>query len=257
MKRCNCASSIQSSSAAADPRLPTFFSKLFKTWIPAYAGMTTLVFVLSGCKVEPLKPPLVETVAVLLFDNESNTLEAPDIMQALVYLALKPSVYKVMDFKEVNDFLNQAGFVDGGQLAIVDPMRLGKDLQVQAVLFGYVENFNYTNIGFYIERKVTVNLKMVDVNTGATIWENSGTGANRKVVLDKGQAGKEFVKGVADQYVDKLFNTPLESEAKLATVNALRTLPGFRFTCFAQDENTLKGVKKVGKGILKDIIRNK
>src|SRR5262245_43602075 len=103
------------------------------------------VFLLTSCKVEPPKPPLVQTMAILPFDNESNDVDAADIMQRLTYLALKPSVYQVLDIEMVNKKLADVGIVDGGQLAAVDPVKLGKDLGVQALMFGYVESFSYTN----------------------------------------------------------------------------------------------------------------
>jgi hypothetical protein len=103
---------------------------------------------------------------------------------------------------------------------------------VQGLLYGYVESFGYTNIGFYVERKVRLGLKLVDGQTGQTLWENTQTAAERKVAFDKKEAGDNFVKGLGDQLTDKLFKSPLEEEAKLATIKTLSTLPGFRFNGF-------------------------
>lgn len=199
----------------------------------------------AGCQPLEIKPPLVETVAVLPFDSESNDVNAPDIMQSLAYLALVNGPYRPSNVTEVNEFLKKVGIVDGGQLAAVDPVKLGKDLHVQALLFGYVESFQYTNIGFYVQRKVTVQLKMVDVATGQTLWENTGTGVNRKFATSSEEAQNNLVGGLADQLIDKLFKSPLEEEARLATVKALSTLPGWRFTGFANDDKTRRnaGIK--------------
>lgn len=217
----------------------------------------SVVLFAPGCKVEPPKPQLIQTVAVLPFDNESNDVNAADIMQRFVYLALKPSVYQVRDIKEVNSFLENVGIVDGGQLPAVDPVKLGKDLGVQALMYGYVENFGYLNIGYYVQRKVTLGLKLVDVSNGATLWENTATGVTRQVHLDEKEAKRALVKGLADQLADKLFNSPLEEEAKVATIKTLRTLPGFYFSGFAADEQTPNALKTTSKGVLKDIIKNK
>lgn len=211
---------------------------------------------LVGCKVEPAKPPLVETVAVLPFDNESNDLNAPDIMQQLVSMALHNSPYRVSDLQTVNDKLASVGIVDGGQLPAVDPVKLGKDLGVQALIFGNVESFNYTNIGFYLQRKVNLELKMVEVATGQAIWENSGSHAVRQLNLDKNAASKALAKGLAEQLVEKLFNSPLEEEAKLATIQALRNLPGFKFTGFHQEGRRSGAVKSNAKDAIRGAIRN-
>ncbi|MCB4757002.1 MAG: DUF799 domain-containing protein [Elusimicrobia bacterium] len=238
--------------------IPTFVGMTPLAWMAAFAGMTFLFLILPACKVQPPKPPLVETVAVLPFDNESNDVDAADIMQGYVYLAMKPSAYRVSDFKAVNDFLlEKAGIQEGGQLAVVDPVKLGKDLGVQALLYGYVESFGYINIGFYTERKVALELKLVDVNTGQVLWENAKNAATRQLTLNKDEATKNFAKGLADKAVDKLFGSPLEEEAKQATIKTLATLPGYRFCGFATDDEAMKQVKRTAKGALKSYIRGR
>lgn len=190
----------------------------------------------TGCKVEPVKPVLVETIAILPFDNESNDLNADSIMQKMVYAALVSSPYRISPLEETNAKLAQMGIIDGGQLPIMDPKKIGKDLGVQALLYGYVADFSYTNIGFYFQRKVELELTLVDVTTGEKLWENSQSAAFRTVTLDKKEAEKNFLGGLGDQVADKLFNTPLAEEAKLATIKTLSTLPGFKFAGFS-DKN--------------------
>jgi hypothetical protein len=190
---------------------------------------------LFGCKVEPPKPPLCQTLAVLLFDNATNDVNAPDVLQRTTYLALKRSAYQVLDIEDTNKRLKDAGVVDGGQLPIIDPVKLGKDWGVQGLVYGSVESFSYTNIGYFVQRKVELSLKVVDVSTGQTLWENTGSGATRKMTLDSSEAKANFAQGLADQLIDKTLQTPLEMEARSATINTLRTLPGFVFNGFAED----------------------
>lgn len=210
---------------------------------------------LAGCRPPAVpKPPLVETVAVLPFDNESNDLNAPDILQKYVHLALSASPYRPLDIKEVNEKLAAAGIVDGGQLAAVDPVKLGRDLGVHALVFGNVESFGYTNVGYFASRKVTVQLRMVEVATGQTIWEGSGTGANRQLTLDSAQAKRNLAEGLARQTIEKVAKAPLDDESRRATVEALRTLPGYRFAGFAKDPD-LSSVEAGGKKALLDAIR--
>jgi len=220
-------------------------------------AMCSIFLLFPSCKVQPPQAPLVQTVAVLLFDSESNELDAPDIMQRLVYLALQPSEYRVLDIKETNQKLNQIGFMEGGQLAAIDPVKLGREFGVQAFMFGNVESFGYVNIGVYASRKVNLELKLVDTTTGETLWENSGRASTAKVAADKDDIGKNFAEGLADQAVDKLLKTPLEEEAKLATMRALSSLPGFSFAGFAHDEQTPGQVKQGSKDVLKKLIRRK
>lgn len=217
-----------------------------------FAALT--VHIIAGCKVEPPKPPLVETLAVLPFDNESNDLDAPDILQKLVQAALQKSPYKLMDLDAVNGKLAAVGIIDGGQLAIVDPVKLGKDLGVHGLVFGYVESFDYINIGFYLQRKVKLSLRVVDVQTGATLWENTGTGSRPQIFLNKDDAKKAFLEGVAEQTIEKIAKSPLEEEAKTAVMNVLRTLPGFVFYGFGEPSSVNKIFKRGSKDLLKGSI---
>jgi len=234
------------------PGLRLSFKRRFKTWIPAFAGMTApLIFLLlPSCKVEPPKPPLVLTVAVLPFDNESNDLNAPDILQELVFEALSRSAYRPVPIEETNQKLQDVGIMEGGQLPALDPGKMGKDFGVQALLYGYVESFDYVNIGFYQHKKVTLHLKLVEVGTGQTLWENSGLGYTPKVVIDKDKAAGEFAKGVADQALDKWFNSPLEQESEAAVINALKKLPGFVFAGFDPSHRKNEKIKGIGKEII-------
>ncbi len=216
------------------------FKKMFKAWIPAFAGMTLH---LTGCHMEPPKPPLVETVAILPFDNNSNDINAPEMMQSLVYWALRASPYRLVDIKTTNEKLASVGIVDGGQLPALDPVKIATDFGVQALIYGSITDFGYVNVGFYTSRKVGLDLKMVDGKTGQTLWENSASAAFRNLTLDKDEAGKQLAKGLAEQFVEKLFNSPLEGEAKQATINTLRTLPGFVFTRFDNDRPKGAAVK--------------
>lgn len=218
------------------------------------AAAAAALLALAGCAPIPTGPPLVETVAVLMFDNESNELNAPDILQKYTTLALQKSPYRPLEMKTVNEFLEKAGIVDGGQLGIVDPVRLGKDLGVHALIFGNVESFDYTNVGYYASRKVTVELKMVDVTTGSVLWEHSGTGATRKLTIDSEQAKRNLAEGLGRQAIEKIAKAPLDDESRMAVIDALKTLPGYRYCGFAEDTDLSKG-QAVGRKVLLDTMR--
>jgi len=193
------------------------------------ALMAPFLLAVTACKVPPPKPPLVQTLAILLFDSEANNVDAPAIMQKLVYEALQGTAYQLADFDMVNKKLNDNGIVDGGQLAAADPVKIGKDMGVQGLVYGNVASFGYANIGFYSQRKVELELKVVDVGTGQTLWENTGSGVTRQVALNKADAQRNLAAGLADQLVDKAMKNPLAEESRLATLQTLRTLPGFSF----------------------------
>lgn len=215
-----------------------------------------LFFLIAACApAKKTKPLPIETIAVLPFDSESNNIDAPEIMQRLVYLALKNQVYRVVDNDKTNAHLKEKGIQDGGQLPVLDPIKIAEDLNVQGLLYGNVESFSYTNLGFYLSRKVTLDLWLVDGTTGEKIWENTRTSSRREVYVDKEKAGGAFLKGLAEQALDKIFKSPLSAEAMLVTRKTLSTLPGFQFKGFGKEMKSnpikpLKTKKKKNKGDL-------
>jgi TolB-like protein len=217
-----------------------------------------LGFCFFGCKVQPPTPPLpLETIAVLPFDNESNEIDAPEIMQRLVYLALVRSRYRILNYEKTNTILEEKGIIDGGQLPVLDPTQIAKDLGAQGLMYGYVENFGYLNVGFYTERKVTLELTLIDGSTGETLWTEKKTGAKRNITFDEKEAQEQFAKGLADQLVDKLSKIPLFEESRLAVRKTLKSLPGFKFNGFAEDDKTPSKAKRATNRIIKDQIKKK
>ncbi|MFN0118362.1 MAG: GNA1162 family protein [Elusimicrobiota bacterium] len=191
--------------------------------------LISVIFIASCAPVQisPPASPLVQSIAILPFDNESNDLKADDIMQKIVYEALKGSGYNPVDIAHVNEKLAQVGIIDGGQLPVLDPVKIGKDLGVQGLLYGYVENFDTTNIGFYFQRKVKIQLTLVDALTGKQLWQNEGVGTTTDFNIDPKKAKREFAERVAEQALEKWLSFPLESEAKEAVSDVLNTLPGY------------------------------
>jgi len=150
---------------------------------------------LSSCATIPILPPLAETMAILPFDSESNNVDAPDILQKFVYMAMKPSPYQIPDIEATNAKLVENGIIDGGQLPVIDPIKLADDLGVQLLMYGNVESFGYTNVGVYASRHVTLNLWVVDGKTGERIWEDTGKVANRTFGLNEEDIKKNFAAG--------------------------------------------------------------
>lgn len=219
------------------------------------AAIMAVSAALVACSVPAPKPALVKTVAVLPFENMSNDLNAPDRLQQLVYLALKPSVYEVRSIDETNARLGEFGIKDGGQLPVLDPVKIAQDLGVQGLLYGSVENFGYTNLlGYYQSRKVTLSLRFVDGTTGSTLWEKTATGSTTEVNIDQKKAEEAFARGLAQQLADKALKLPLEPEARQAVVKALSTLPGFSFTGFAEDGSA---GRRTAQDILNNVLKKK
>lgn len=200
----------------------------------------------AGPQVKKAVPPLsVNKIAILPFDNESVDIDASEVMQKLVYSTLtKSSPYTVLNIEQTNAKLAEKGIIDGGQLPVLDPIKMAEDLGAEALLYGYVEDFKYINVGIYVSRNVSLQVWLVDGKTGETIYEKSGKGTSSTFAVNEEEIKDNFIVGLADQALDKILRSPLKWEAEVAVQKALANLPGFRFRNIPRKEELKRHINK-------------
>ncbi|MEK7721924.1 MAG: GNA1162 family protein, partial [Elusimicrobiota bacterium] len=141
--------------------------------------------------------PFPSTLALLPLENQSLDLRAPELLRELLDTYLSAAGFNLTDVREVDEKLRGIGISEGGQLNAVTPQKLAGLLEADALLYGDIETFNYSNIGVYAGRTVKMRLWLVDAKTGATLWETEKSKANSQLGLSKAAAKDIFVKGYA------------------------------------------------------------
>lgn len=133
----------------------------------------TLLFFLSSCATTPKYVAEVNpdyTVAVLPLYNTTNDIDGPVLVREVFNKKIQ-RYYKTKSLKEIDRILrDQMGINLGGQLDLTTPQKLGEVLGVDAVIYGYLLNFDDITTIAYNARKVRAGFKMVDTMTGRTIW---------------------------------------------------------------------------------------
>ena len=110
------------------------------------------------------------TVAVLPIHNETADIDGPVMVRQLFDQKLRP-YYKTIPIDTVDVILrDQAGVTLGGQLAMIQPEKLGEILGVDGLVYGYLLNFEDVKTVIYNVRKVRAAFKLVDARTGKTVW---------------------------------------------------------------------------------------
>jgi len=137
--------------------------------------IAALVLLLSACAMGPRVLPNpsnpVRSVAVLPFYNATNDLDGPVVVREMVEKEMRRLYYTVKPSKEVDAILrNRMGITLGQQLDLTTAAKLGEELGVDAVLYGYLLNFETVTSGLYNAKKVRAGFRLVDTKTGATIW---------------------------------------------------------------------------------------
>jgi len=142
-------------------------------------------------------------VAVLPFANLSNERAAGDKVQQIFYLELLSlNVFDVAEPGQVNKTLRGAtAAVDS--LGPADYQKLGKDLGVDGVFVGTVVDFADARTGSTPQPEVTIQLRLIETSTGATLWSTgqtrSGVGISTRLFGVGGesltQAARRVVRG--------------------------------------------------------------
>ncbi len=121
-----------------------------------------------------LAGPYPERLAILLFDNHSNAVDAPEIIRKLIYPEVGAHHYNLQPLEETETILREKmKITDGGQLPSVTPQELGKELSVDAVLYGTVLEWRKTTTGVFNSYSVGANFKMVECQSGKVLWERT------------------------------------------------------------------------------------
>lgn len=151
-----------------------------------------ILFSLYGCssvgpmvRPDPYNP--TRTVAVLPMYNVTNSLDGAEYVRKRFAKELANYQYDVMGIARVNSILQeQTGISLGSQLEMTTPQVIGEILDVDALVYGYLLDFDNVILGIYNARIVRAGFKMVDVDTGRVLWSD---GKGVKFVLFSGGVG--------------------------------------------------------------------
>jgi hypothetical protein len=184
---------------------------------------------LCGCAVKPkyLAPDYraPQILALLPFSNQTNDLDAPEMIRQLFFQMLPQRGYQSLPFAEIDEALKKNGISEGGQLRAIQPQELGKQLGVDALWYGDIIDFDYINVGYYQNRKVRIACKLIDTATGAVLWEDDQSVSTKNVALNAREAREELAKGLARKLIEKIAKTFLKTESIACVRKLLYTLP--------------------------------
>ena len=116
----------------------------------------------------------ISKVAVLPFENLTPERSAGDKVQKIFYLELLAlDVFQVAEPGEVTKVLRAQGTADA--LGPVEFQKIGKELGADGLFVGTVVDFADARTGSTPTPEVTVQLRLVETHTGATVWSTGQT----------------------------------------------------------------------------------
>jgi len=168
-------------------------------------------------------------IAVLPLDNHTVDLDGPDHVRYWFDRRFtEKKGYSTLPLEEIDAVLLEMGIQEGGQLPVVSPEKLGKALNADALIYGELLDFKYQTTGFLNIRRVRARFKMIDPQTGETLWEAEGNGANSQGVISAEGAVKLGLQSLGTQLAEKALQSPLKTEIWDMVWDAIQYLPRAR-----------------------------
>jgi len=109
------------------------------------------------------------TVAILPFIDESKSQKGAEAVRRGFYNHLSSLPYKDMELFRIDHLLRKAGLIDPVDVHKTPPEKLKEILNVDAVVFGTISNFDKLFAGIYSQVSVGADIKMYDTQ-GHFLW---------------------------------------------------------------------------------------
>lgn len=150
-----------------------------KTMLSGLAALL-LAAVLAGCATPPtlyIRPnadlSLIRTVAVLPFETtQQDRTAAEKVQKIFISELLSYGIFEVVEPGIVLRGVKNER-IDTATMNAADIKKLGEALGAQALIFGTVIDFAETRLGSTPVPQVTIQLRLVDTESGATFWSVS------------------------------------------------------------------------------------
>lgn len=186
---------------------------------------------LAACATTPEPPDYTAfyehqptTILVLPVINETTAADAPIAFSSTILHPLVERGYYVYPLPATLELLQANGIYEGGQLETVVPARFHELLGVDSLLYVTLHAWdtNYAVIASSVE--VAMTFRLVDTQTGETLWENS---VERSVSSGGGNSGSLLADllTAAVSAAATAASTDYVPLARDANAGALATLP--------------------------------
>jgi hypothetical protein len=180
-------------------------------------GTVALLFIV-GCAGKGLPPSYVhpnfdisfyKRLAVLQFQNLSRVQFASSRVRELVLSELLLANFEVLEPGLADRAVSRMGLGPGGALSPEEIQKLGKELKIQGVIVGTVEIYEEHRVGSVSVPEVSLQLRMIDVESGITVWSvaatEGGVGLGTQLLGIRPPTLSEATRIVVRRAVDTLF----------------------------------------------------
>lgn len=150
----------------------------------------------------------IERVAVVPFENVTRDQGAGfRTTRFFMSYLLSREVFEVVEPGEVKRVLEQHGITRTSDLTSQQIIDIGRELKVQALFLGSVNESSNMHSGSGVNNVVTVVARMVETDTGTSIWSATHTESGRSFWSSIFGGGEKSQSEVTRNCIKKVLNT--------------------------------------------------
>ena len=191
-----------------------------------FIAMALLAIFFAGCSFKEPEPydysaflqKKPRSILVLMPTNDSTEVSGSAAVLANSVAPLSEAGYYVFPVALVNDTFKQNGITETSEIAAVPLNKLDKIFHADSVLYINIKDYGTSYIVVSSSTKVVLEAKLVDIKSGATLWqgeaaaaEDSGSGQNSLL----GMLVSAVITQVANTISDRSYDLAVRADAYL------------------------------------------
>ena len=195
-----------------------------------FIAVTLLTIFFAGCSFKEPEPydysaflqKKPRSILVLMPTNDSTEVAGSAAVLANSVAPLSEAGYYVFPVALVNDTFKQNGITEPGEIAAVPLNKLDKIFHADSVLYINIKDYGTSYVIVSSSTKVVLEAKLVDIKSGATLWqgeaeaaEDSGNGQNSLL----GMLVSAVITQVANTISDRSYDLAVRADAYLFSRN--------------------------------------
>ena len=195
-----------------------------------FIAVALLAIFFAGCSFKEPEPydysaflqKKPRSILVLMPTNDSTEVAGSAAVLANSVAPLSEAGYYVFPVALVNDTFKQNGITEPGEIAAVPLNKLDKIFHADSVLYINIKDYGTSYVIVSSSTKVVLEAKLVDIKSGATLWqgeaeaaEDSGSGQNSLL----GMLVSAVITQVANTISDRSYDLAVRADAYLFSSN--------------------------------------
>lgn len=177
----------------------------------------------KGYDYAALKQSKPRSILVMPPVNSSNDIKGSNSLWSVMSLPLGEAGYYVLPVALVDETFRQNGMANAAEAAMAPPAKLRQIFGADAALYTQIKEYGTSYVVINSSTVVTAESRLVDLRSGALLWQGSAT-ANNEDAGGTRVGGGGIVGMLVAAVVNQVIAETTDTGHKVANVTAIRLL---------------------------------